>query len=178
MELAKVFVWRSVEQFFPTTRVLGHQNQKSRAKPRRFPRPTAYIQKRSLEGGFHFISRLVRFAVYYGNASRTREMQQDVKRRLLRSIFARCTFLNAKRARGNSWDFIALSFLHGLRIFMRLCKLPRVGIFKGTFLLVKYDNIILRARTECTFGTIQSQMQINFGGSSCFSNSSSYQPWN
>ncbi|KAL0101661.1 hypothetical protein PUN28_019069 [Cardiocondyla obscurior] len=39
-----------------------------------------------------------------------REKYSDVKRRLLRSIFARCTFLNANRARENSRDFIANAF--------------------------------------------------------------------
>ena len=81
MELVKVFARRSVEQSFPTTRVLGYQNRVTKSLSReetRFPRPTAYIRGRSLKRGdfiLFSVSR-VRFAVYYGNASRTREVQR------------------------------------------------------------------------------------------------------
>lgn len=91
-----------------------------------FPRPAAYIRRRSLvlRSREDFILFLVLSVSPFTTGTRpVREKCSDVKRRLLRSIFARCTFLNAKRARGNSWDFIALSFLHGLCIFTRLRKL-------------------------------------------------------
>ena len=145
MELVKVFAWRSVEQSFPTTRVLGYQNRVTKSLSReetRFPRPTAYIRGRSLKKGdfiLFSVRSLASVSPFTTGMHLVREKCSDVKRRLLRSIFARCTFLNANRACENSRDFIAgaPSFLHGLCIFMRLCKLSHIGIFKDTFLLFK-----------------------------------------
>jgi len=112
----------------------------SRAKRRDFrDRPHTYGGVRSREEILFYFPSLASVSPFTTGMHLVREKCSDVKRRLLRSIFARCTFLNANRACENSRDFIAgaPSFLHGLRIFMRLCKLSHIGIFKDTFLLFK-----------------------------------------
>lgn len=159
--LRKFLCWRSVEQSFPTARVswlpkpVATENLARRRDFRDRIHTEAFARVRSREDFILFPVSSV-FAIYYENAYLVREKCSDVKRRLLRSIFARCTFLNANRARGNSWDFIALSFLHGLCIFIckRLRELSRIRIFKGTLLPFKYN--ILPVCTEIhSHGTVQ-----------------------
>lgn len=108
-ELAKVFAWHSVEQSFS-------DNSRSWlakvARRRDFrDRPHTYRGVRSYGGCLRedFILFPVSrpFRRLLRKTHPVREKYSDVKRRLLRSIFARCTFLNANRARENSWDFIA-----------------------------------------------------------------------
>lgn len=86
---------RSVEQSFSTTRVLGARRHQTCAAEIS-ARPYTYTETSRRGRILLFRADVSYFAVYYGSAPRARNAAR-VKRRLLRSIFARCTSPNANR---------------------------------------------------------------------------------